>query len=128
MREYFAVQKTILVVDDDAGVLRFVTRLLTLSDYKVLSASTGVDALQQSRGYGPDIDLLLSDFQMPAMNGLDLAAQLSLERPQIKVLIMSGFSGSLPGINEEWHFVPKPFAAAELRSVVAELIPPETFA
>ena len=128
MLEYLGVQKTVLVVDDDESVLRFVTRLLTLSDYNVLSACTGVDALQQSRNYRPEIDLLLSDFQMPVMNGLDLAAQLSLERPQIKVLIMSGFSGSLPGIDKEWHFVPKPFAAAELRSAVAGLFPLETFA
>ena len=84
-------QKTILVVDDNAIVLKFVTSLL-VRDYNVLSASNGKEAFQVSQNYQPAIHLLLSDFDMPGMNGIALATQISVERPQIKVLLMSGFT------------------------------------
>ena len=117
-------QKTILVVDDNAIVLKFVTSLL-VRDYNVLSASNGKEAFQVSQNYQPAIHLLLSDFDMPEMNGIALATQISLERPQIKVLLMSGFTGGMLVLNEGWHFLPKPFIASQLHALIAGLINPE---
>ena len=117
-------QKTILVVDDNAIVLKFVTSLL-VRDYNVLSASSGKEAFQVSQNYQPAIHLLLSDFEMPEMNGIALATQISLERPQIKVLLMSGFTGGMLVLNEGWHFLPKPFIASQLHALIAGLINPE---
>ena len=117
-------QKTILVVDDNAIVLKFVTSLL-VRDYNVLSASSGKEAFQVSQNYQPAIHLLLSDFDMPGMNGIALATQISVERPQIKVLLMSGFTEGMLVLNEGWHFLPKPFIASQLHALIAGLINPE---
>ena len=100
--------KTVLVVDDDAAILSFVSRLLTQSKYNVLTATDGAEALQLSREYKPDIHLLLSDFQMPIMGGVDLATKLVLERPLVKVLMMSGFTEGMLVLNDGWHFLSKP--------------------
>ena len=117
-------QKTVLVVDDDAALLKVVTSML-VRDYNVLRASSGREALQLSRSYSPAIHLLLSDFEMPEMNGIALATQISVERPQIKVLLMSGFTGGMLVLNEGWHFLPKPFIASQLHALIAGLINPE---
>jgi two-component system cell cycle sensor histidine kinase/response regulator CckA len=114
--------KTVLVVDDDAVILSFVSRLLTQSKYNVLSATNGAEALQLSKDYKPDIDLLLSDFQMPTMGGVDLATKLVIERPLLKVLMMSGFPERMLVLNNGWHFLPKPFIPTQLRSLVAYLM------
>ena len=55
------------MVDDDPGILKFVSGLLVDDDYHVLTASSGEAALQQSKDYKGEIHLLLSDFQMPAI-------------------------------------------------------------
>jgi len=66
-------QRTILVVDDDPRILKFVSGLLAGGGYHVLTASSGAAALHQSKDYKGEIHLLLSDFQMPAMSGIELA-------------------------------------------------------
>ena len=115
--------KTILLVDDDAAILRFVSGLLVEDKYNVLVASSGSEALQVSRDFNCAIHLLLSDFEMPGMNGISLAAEISLERPQIKVLLMSGFTGGMLVLNEGWHFLAKPFIPSQLRALIKGLIP-----
>ena len=116
-------QKTILVVDDDALTLGFVAE--TMADkYRVLTADSGEDALKQSRNFKNEIHLLLSDFQMKGMTGIDLATQITVERPQIKVLLMSGYTAGMLVLNEGWHFLPKPFIPSQLHVLVAGLISP----
>lgn len=115
-----ANQKTILIVDDDANVLNFVRGLL--SNYHLLTASNGETGLQQSRDYEGTIELLLSDFQMPGMSGVDLATQISHDRPQLKVLLMSGFPEGMLVLNEGWHFLAKPFIPSQLRALVSGLL------
>ncbi len=118
-------QKTILVVDDDAAVLKSVSAILANGNYNVLTADSGSAALQQSRDCKTDIHLLLSDFQMTGMNGVDLATQMSRDRPDLKVLLMSGFTDGMLVLNEGWHFLPKPFIPSQLRTLVSGLVYPE---
>jgi len=89
-------KKTILVVDDETSVLSFVSGFLVTSNYNVLTANNGTDALQQSKDCKSETHLLLPDFQMPGISGIDLATHISLERPDIKVLLMSGFTQGMP--------------------------------
>ncbi len=117
--------KTILVVDDDPNILKVVSALLVDGNYKVLMASTGESALQKARAYKSEIHLLLSDFQMPGMSGIDLATKISIERPQIKVLLMSGFPKGMLVLNEGWHFLAKPFISSQLRALISGLARPE---
>jgi two-component system, cell cycle sensor histidine kinase and response regulator CckA len=119
-------QRTILLVDDDEGVLEFVSRLLLNSNYSVLTASNGASAIQQSRDYKTEIHLLLTDFQMPNMTGIELATTLCADRPDMKVLMMSGFNGGMLVLNEGWHFLAKPFIASQLRTLIRGLIPATT--
>ena len=84
------VEKTILVVDDDPTILSFVSGFLD-GRYNVLIAKSGIDAIRRSEEFKGEIHLLLSDFQMAGMSGIELATKLTVQRPQIKVLMMSGF-------------------------------------
>ena len=118
-------QETILVVDDDPVILKFVSELLSAGRYNVLTATSGLGALQQSKDCGGEIHLLLSDFQMPGMSGIELATQMSVDRPQLKVLMMSGFTGGMLVLNEGWHFLAKPFIPSQLRALVSGLLFPE---
>jgi CheY-like chemotaxis protein len=116
-------QRTILVVDDNEVVLEFVASLLVNSNYNVLTASSGAGAIQQSRDYPTEIHLLLTDFEMPNMSGIELATALCIDRPDMKVLLMSGFNGGMLVLNEGWHFLTKPFIASQLRTLIRGLIP-----
>ena len=119
--------KTILVVDDDAAILRFVSGFLIKSNtYKILTATCGKEALQLSRDYEGDIHLLLTDFQMPGKSGVVLATEMTRERPKLKVLMMSGFNDGMLVLNEGWHFLAKPFIPSQLRSLIVGLISPES--
>jgi CheY-like chemotaxis protein len=118
-------EKTILVVDDDEVILKFISELLGDGRYNVLAASSGVDALQQSRDCCGEIHLLLSDFQMPGMSGIELATQMSVEQPQLKVLMMSGLTGGMLALKEGWHFLHKPFIPSQLSALVSGLLFPD---
>ena len=119
-------QKTILVVDDDADVLSFVSAFLADGSYNVLTAVSGEGALNVAKNFDSTIHLLLSDFQMPGMSGIELATKLTRERPQIKVLLMSGFIDGMLVLNEGWHFLNKPFVPSQLLTLISGLISPNS--
>jgi DNA-binding NtrC family response regulator len=117
-------KKTILVVDDDASILGTVSDVL-VRDYHVLRANSGEEALQLSKDCQSEIYLLLSDFQMPGMSGVELATQITVLRPNIKVLLMSGYPAGMLILNEGWHFLAKPFIPSQLRALIVGLVSPE---
>ena len=117
-------KKTVLVVDDDPAILKTVSDLLG-RDFKVLRAKSGIEALQLSKDSQFEISLLLSDFQMPGMSGVELATQLTAQRPEIKVLLMSGYPAGMLILNEGWHFLAKPFVPSQLRSLIEGLVSPD---
>jgi hypothetical protein len=59
------------------------------------------------------------------MTGIELATQITLARPAIKVLLMSGFTGGMLVLNEGWHFLPKPFISSQLKTLVVGLLSPD---
>jgi DNA-binding NtrC family response regulator len=122
---YTSARKTVLVVDDDAHVRDLVAQLLTDSDFNVLAAGDGTTGLQQSRDFEGEIHLLLSDFEMPGMSGVDLARAMTLDRPQLEVLLMSGLADGMLILKEGWHFLSKPFMNSHLRALVLRLVSPE---
>jgi len=99
--------------------------LSATNEFVVLTATSGDDGLARSRAYMGDIALLLSDFQMPGMNGMELATAITLERPDIRVLLMSGFPAGMLVLNEGWHFLAKPFIPSQLRALVVGLVYPD---
>jgi DNA-binding NtrC family response regulator len=100
--------------------------LFTHGEYHVLTASSGAKGLEQSGEFKGPIDLLLSDFQMPGgMSGVDLATAMTIDRPELKVLLMSDFAGGTLILNEGWHYLEKPFVSAQLRALVVGLVFPD---
>lgn len=118
-------QKTILVVDDDPIIMKLVSDILSKSSYNVLTAVNGQAALKKSKSHKGVIDLLLSDFQMPGLSGVELATQMIHARPKLKVLLMSGFPEGMLVLNEGWHFLAKPFVPSQLRTLISGLISPD---
>ena len=112
-------------MDENAELSITLAAILADANYKVLSASSGRAALRQSKTCKSEIHLLLADFQMEGMNGVDLATKLTADRPNLKVLLMSGFTDGLLVLNEGWHFLPKPFIPSQLRTLVSGLVYPE---
>jgi CheY-like chemotaxis protein len=112
----------ILLVEDEVIVRNFVATLLTRLKYSVLAAGDGEEALQISRGYAAPIDLLLTDVQMPRVDGLELSEKLEQERPGIKVLMMSGHvSAEIQAQSRDWGFLRKPFLPKDLTDKLREI-------
>ncbi len=83
---------TILLVEDEDGVRELTARTLILQGYQVLVAGNGQEALQVSKGFEGHINLLLTDVVMPLMDGRALVKQLQPQRPDMRVLYMSGYA------------------------------------
>lgn len=71
------------------------------------------------------LHLLLSDFQMQEMSGIDLATKITHARPEIKVLLMCEFPEGMLVLNERWHFGAKPFVPSQLLTLISGLITPD---
>lgn len=118
-RPPLAERKRLLVVDDEAPVLRLVARILATDNYDVSTAESGDAAMRllQNPALGP-IDLLVTDLQMPGMNGRELAAAVRKLHPQVRVLYVTGFADTLfRGVQElgaSESFIEKPFGAEGL--------------
>jgi PAS domain S-box-containing protein len=87
--------ETILLVEDEQGVRQLVQRVLAVRGYEVLEARDVPHALELSATFPGQIHLLLSDIVMPVLSGPDLAQRIVAERPDIRVLYMSGFANQL---------------------------------
>jgi two-component system, cell cycle sensor histidine kinase and response regulator CckA len=115
-------RETILVVEDDAPVLRFMCDALSASGYTLLRASDAEEALRRSQEFGGAIHLLLSDVVMPAMSGPDLAGLLARQRPALKVLFISGYSDDSAALQRSLRqgmmLLSKPFNPPELLAAV----------
>ncbi len=99
----------ILVVDDDGLVRRVVADLLEDSECTVIEASSGDEALQVIRET-PELDLVISDVNMPEMDGVELEEEVRSMRPSLPVILMSG----RPLNNRADAFLPKPFTRSGL--------------
>ena len=114
----------ILLVEDNEIVRGPVTQLLEELGYHVLSAAGPTEALELAADGAP-IDVLLTDVVMPGMNGRQLAELLREQRPELKVLFMSGYTDDAViargVIDHQMKFLQKPFGADQLAQAVAEL-------
>ena len=102
---------------------RFVTLMMRNEGYSVLSASDGYEALELSRKHPGPIDLVITDLQMPRLDGAELCGHLIKERPEIKLLMMSGAdTGEITSRNANLPFLPKPFDGQALKARVQALL------
>jgi two-component system, cell cycle sensor histidine kinase and response regulator CckA len=114
---------TVLVVDDEAGVVTLVSRILASEGYELLTAMSGGRALEIVTTSGRSIDLLLSDLHMPDMTGRELATRLREVQPGMNVLYFTGGCGDLyNGLTRlEPHeaLIQKPITIKGLREAVS---------
>ena len=115
--------ETILVVDDDQAVLRLVVAILQDANFAVMSAGSGEAAIKLAAETTRQIHLLLSDVDMPEMNGPALGEILKNARPEMHVMLMSGLhDGNLLVLNYGWAFIRKPFVATKLVEMVRAVL------
>jgi nitrogen-specific signal transduction histidine kinase/ActR/RegA family two-component response regulator len=125
--------ETVLLVEDEDGLRNLTRTLLERCGYTVLVAKNASEALEVSRQHKGPVHLLLTDVVMPGANGRVLAQQLSEQRPDIKVVYMSGYTGQTFGghaiLDPGTFFLMKPFTRDALaRKIRAALdgVPVET--
>ena len=113
----------ILVVDDDESVRSILVLGLERAGYAVDTANDGVEGLEKLRT--AKYDLLISDYQMPRLNGLELVKRLRSERMTLPVILVSGFlqMKDLADLdNPRPTFLLKPFSLSELLARVQTVL------
>ena len=118
---------TVLLVEDEPMVRSVAERALTRHGYKVITADNGEDALEVL-GRGEEIDLLISDVVMPGMDGPTMVREARKDRPDLKILFMSGYAEEQlrNSINvDKASFLPKPFSVQELAEAVKRTLAPK---
>ncbi len=108
---------TVLVVDDDPGVLDVMVDMLEELGCKVVSAHSGTDALDRLR-QNQDISILITDINMPGMDGHELAELARRRRPELKILQLSGREPRRDGL----PMIRKPFSFEELASTMRRTV------
>lgn len=103
--------ETLLVVEDEDPVRQLLCDVLQENNYTVISAADGPTAIEISDQYEKQIDLLITDVVMPQMNGPELASRLSLNRPDLRVLYVSGYSADeISDCGADVELLQKPFS------------------
>jgi PAS domain S-box-containing protein len=118
--------ETILVVEDEDALLEVAKRIFTRNGYRVITASSGPEAIELVRTYPGDIHLLVTDVVMPQMLGKEVAERIRAIKPTIEVLFMSGYArrvlSSQGMLDPNVALVEKPFTEAELMGTAAQVL------
>jgi two-component system, cell cycle sensor histidine kinase and response regulator CckA len=119
-------RETVLVVEDDEMVRTLAQKMLEDLGYQVLVAKDVDHCVEIAKQYSGGIHLLLTDVIMPKLNGRELYEQLKRDRPDLKVLFMSGYSQNVIGdrgvLDEDTNFLQKPFTVSDLSQKVRKII------
>jgi FixJ family two-component response regulator len=112
----------VAVVDDDLSILRSIEYLLESADYAVRLFRSGAELLKGGRL--SEIDCLISDIDMPGMDGFDLLRLVRAVHPGLPTILITGYPGTLerlaPSGGSNFRFFSKPFDGPELLAAVSE--------
>ena len=115
----------VLLVEDDDGVREFAREVLTAVGYIVHEARNGVDGLDVARNPQLNLDLIVTDVVMPRMGGREMVDHLRRQRPDLRVLYMTGYTDDGRMLGElrvtDARLLEKPFSARALTSAVADV-------
>jgi signal transduction histidine kinase len=118
--------ETVLIVEDNAAVLKSAARVLREHGYSVVQATNGEQARRLIQQQGDRIDLVLTDLVMPYMTGAELAERLDVSHPQLKVLFTTGYSEDVLGdetmLDPERPLLHKPYTPRQLLQKVREVL------
>lgn len=121
-----AALPTVLLAEDEDVVREVMAQMLTTLGYNVLEAENGRQAMELFSSRRQDIDLVIFDLSMPAMNGAELFDRLRRQAPEVKTLLTTGHD-ELAEVRRMRHsglsgFLPKPFTLTEMRRAVDEVM------
>jgi PAS domain S-box-containing protein len=118
--------ETVLIVEDEASILKLSERMLRELGYEVLAADSAAEALRLAEEHAGEIHLLMTDVVMPEMNGRDLADRLASIKPGLKYLFMSGYTANVIAhrgiLDEGVSFLQKPFSMTTLAQKIREAL------
>ena len=116
----------VLIADDEDSMRKLVARAITLDGHEAIAAQDGAEALEILVREEGGFDLLLTDIQMPVMDGIALALSAARDFPQMTILLMTGFAeqreraSNLDAIVHD--VITKPFSVADIRTAVADAL------
>lgn len=120
------VKQHILIVDDEPPILKFTSRILESYGYTVTAEENGQRALEQFKNDPSAYDLVLSDVSMPKISGDQLAGQILAIRPDIPVLLASGYASTLAEAsvmkNGVTCLLQKPFTENQLLTAIQQAL------
>jgi len=118
--------ETVLIVEDEAAILRMAVKMLKIQNYTVLEANSAKRAMALAKEHQGEIHLLITDVVMPERNGRDLAEELWTLYPGIKVLFMSAYTANVIAhhgvLDAGVNFLQKPFSRGELAVKVRDAL------
>ena len=116
----------VLIADDEDSMRSLVARAITMDGHETVTAQDGAEALEMLTRDEGAFDLLLTDIQMPVMDGIALALTAARDFPALKILLMTGFAHQrerASGLEAIVHdVVTKPFSVADIRTAVADAL------
>ena len=116
----------VLIADDEASMRALVARAIAMDGHETVTAQDGAEALEILTREGGAFDLLLTDIQMPIMDGIALALSAARDFPGLTILLMTGFADQrerASNLNAIAHdVITKPFSVADIRSAVADAL------
>jgi signal transduction histidine kinase len=122
----FGNNATVLLAEDEETVRNLTTRILERNGYRVISAASGEDAIKLWPTNLHRVDFLLTDVIMPGMNGLELYKRLKQDKPDLKVLYISGYPEDViadQGVTDSTvQLLEKPFSPTKLLSKIQEIL------
>ena len=116
----------VLIADDEESMRTLVARAIAIDGHDIVTAEDGAEALDILTRENGAFDLLLSDIQMPIMDGIALALSAARDFPQLTILLMTGFAhqreraSNLSAIAHD--VITKPFSVADIRNAVADAL------
>ncbi len=118
--------ETVLLVEDDDMFRELLCEILESNGYRVLATGEPAEALDLWQDHGGPVHLVVSDMVMPGMTGIELADRLLARNPELKVLLMSGYTGEeleQRGASENGApFLQKPFSTKDFLHAVREVL------
>jgi two-component system cell cycle response regulator CpdR len=116
----------VLIADDEDSMRLLVARAIAMDGHEIVTAQDGAEALDILTREDGAFDLLLTDIQMPVMDGIALALSAARDFPDLTVLLMTGFAdqreraSNLDAIVHD--VITKPFSVADIRTAVADAL------
>jgi two-component system, cell cycle response regulator CpdR len=116
----------VLIVDDEESMRLLLARAIAMDGHHITTATDGAEALEILGNTDGPFDLMLTDIQMPIMDGIALALTAARDFPELTILLMTGYAAQrerASGLSAiAYDVISKPFSVADIRTAVADAL------